>query len=365
MKKIVILSNHHSYTYNFRKEIIRKLIDDNYKVYIVLPYGEKVELLKEMGCEFIDLPLDRRGINPITDLKLLLSYYKILKKIKPDVVLSYTIKPNLYGGLACRLMNIPFLPNVTGLGTAIENKGPVQFVLLKLYKLAFKKASCIFFQNQQNHDFFRKHKITIPNYRVIPGSGINLDEYPLMEYPSESGNVRILFIGRIMRDKGIEELIEAAKTLKSNNVKVDFEAVGFYEDNYIDKIKKLDKLNVIKFHGPTNNVKKYIEESHAVILPSYHEGMSNVLLEAASMGRPILASSIPGCIETFDEGITGFGFEPKSVISIAQAIYNFLDLSYEQKKDMGLLGNKKVTSEFDRMKVVEMYMERVKKAVMT
>lgn len=363
MKKIVILSNHHAYTYNFRKEIIQELLDEGYQIFLVLPYGEKVEMLKEMGCKFIDLPLDRRGINPITDMKLLVNYYQIIKRINPDAVLSYTVKPNIYGGIVCRLQNIPFFPNVTGLGSAVESKSYLQKVLIQMYKFAFKKASCIFFQNEENQKFFQQYRIVKGKYKLIPGSGVNLEKFKFSSYPEQSSYIKILFIGRIMKDKGIEELIEAAKIIKSKRKNVLFDAVGFYEKAYATKAKKLNESKIIRFHGVQDDVQKFIKESNVVILPSYHEGMANVLLEASSIGRPIIASSIPGCKETFDEGVTGFGIKPKNVESIVKVINKFIDLSYEKKKMMGISARKKMETKFDRKEVVSAYITEIEKAL--
>src|SRR5699024_3054545 len=196
-------------------------------------------------------------------------------------------------------------------------------------------------------------------HKLIPGSGVNLEEFSLAEYPKENDELNLLFIGRIMKDKGIEELIKAAQVLKEQNIKVNFDAIGFYEGEYAKRVKKLDQSNLITFHGSTNDVKSFIKKSHAVILPSHHEGMANVLLEAASMGRPILASSIPGCQETFNEGITGYGFEPKNVNSLIQAIYKFLELTQEERERMGILGRKNVELEFDRKDIVETYISEI------
>lgn len=360
-KKILILSNHHSYTYNLRKEIIQRLINEGYMVYLVLPYGEKVELLKKMGCIFIDLPLDRRGMNPLVDLKLLRSYYRIIKEIKPDVVLTYTIKPNIYGGLACRIVGVPQIANVTGLGTAIHNKSIIQKILVKLYNIAFKRTYCIFFQNLANRNYFAQHSIGCKDrYRIIPGSGVNLDDHPFEEYPIDDGTIRFLYIGRIMKDKGIEELVEAASRLKEIYNNLQFDALGSIEDDYKEKAIELMRKGAVNFHGVKDNVHDYIKKSNAVILPSYHEGMANVLLEAASSGRPVLASNIPGCKETFDEGISGFGFEAKNVDSLVKAIIKFVELPYEEKAKMGLAGRTKMEKEFDRNIVVEKYMKVIK-----
>ena len=362
-KKILILSNHHSYTYNFRKEVIKRLLEEGYVVHITLPYGEKVKLLEEMGCIYTESPLDRRGMNPVTDFKLIRSYYRLMRRIKPDVVLSYTIKPNIYGGLICRVLKIPFIANVTGLGTAVGNEGFLQKVLVALYKSAFNKAECIFFQNESNKAFFIDRGISLKKFKVIPGSGININEFPYQEYPKDDDTLRFLFIGRIMKDKGIEELIEAAKRIKEQNKNIQFDALGFCEDEYKDKVDILQKKKIIIFHGVKDNVGEYLENAHAVIHPTYHEGMSNVLLEAAATGRPVLASNIPGCKEIFDEGVSGFGFEPKNIDSLTQAIHKFVKLSNEERIMMGKAGRNKVEREFDRTIVVNAYLEEINRTL--
>jgi len=359
LKKIVILSNHHSYTYNFRKEIIQRLIGEGYKVYLVLPYGEKIELLKEMGCEHIDLSLDRRGMNPFKDLKLILGYYKILNEVKPDAVLSYTIKPNIYGGIVCRLKKTPFFPNVTGLGTAVNNDGILHRLLMNLYKIAFKNAPCVFFQNKSNKDFFLDQAISLKKYKIIPGSGINISEFTYQEYPKDDGTIRFLFIGRIMKDKGIEELMDAAQQIKEKYRNIQFDALGFCEDEYKERIEFLQKKNIITFHGVRDNVKEYIEKCNAVIHPTHHEGMSNVLLEASATGRPVLASNIPGCRETFDEEVSGYGFEVRNTSALVNTIEKFIKLPYEEKERMGKFGRIKIEREFDRERVVNAYIDEI------
>lgn len=363
MKKVLILVNHDVVIYNFRKELVKQLLEDNCKVYISSPYGKKIDYLVDMGCEYIETNIERHGTNIYKDLKLILKYRRMIQKVKPDVVLSYTIKPNIYGGIACRLMKVPYIATITGLGSALEKKSLMQKGLIKLYKYALKDIKTLFLQNESNKKFFVNHKIAINKHKLIPGSGVNINEFALEDYPSESDELKLLFIGRVMKDKGIEELIEASRLLKEKKLNISIDAIGFYEGDYKERVKELNKTNLITFHGPTNDVKKFIKKSHAVILPSHHEGMANVLLEAASMGRPILASSIPGCKETFDEGITGFGFEPKNVESLVKSIYKFIELSHEQKIEMGILGRKKIEQEFDRKKVVSAYMREIKNII--
>lgn len=359
MKKIVILSNHDAYTYNFRKEIIQKLINENYDVHIVLPYGEKVEHLKKMGCHFIDLPLDRRGMNPLTDLKLLYNYYKIIKRIKPDAVMSYTIKPNVYGGIVCRKLRIPFFPNVTGLGSAVEKESISQKVLIQLYKTTFKTASCVFFQNQENRNFFKEKKIKINNYQVIPGSGVNLTHFSLLEYPPAE-TIEFIFISRIMKEKGIDQYIDAAKYIKKKYPFTRFHVLGFCEENYEEKLKQLEKENILQYHGMQSDVRKFHKISHCTIHPTYYpEGMSNVLLESAASGRPIITTNRSGCREVVNDYVNGYIVEQENSKDLIEKIELFLNISYEEKKAMGLAGRAKVMKEFDRKIVVDAYMEQI------
>jgi glycosyltransferase involved in cell wall biosynthesis len=361
--RILVLANFGMGLYNFRKELLEELIKQNNEVYISLPYDEYVSKLEKIGCNFIDTPLNRRETNPINDFKLLVNYIKIIKMIKPEIVLTYTIKPNIYGGIACALTKTPYITNITGLGTSIENKGVIQKVTLILYKLGLKKSSCVFFQNEANRKFFIANSISKSKTRLIPGSGVNLQKYKLEEYPNSDEIVRFLFIGRIMKAKGIEELLEAAKLVKKNFPNVHFDFVGGSEEDYKKSLDELEIQGIIKCHGQQSDVHLFIKQSHATILPSYHEGLANVLLESSSSGRPVLASRVPGCNETFKEGITGFGFEAKSVESLVLAINKFINLSYEQRREMGIAARKKMESDFDRNIVIDAYLKEIKNIV--
>ncbi|PAD40400.1 glycosyltransferase family 4 protein [Terribacillus sp. 7520-G] len=361
MKKVVILSNHHAYTYNFRKEIIEKLLSENIKVYLILPYGEKVELLKQMGCEFIDLPLDRRGKNPLTDLKLIISYFREIKKIKPDAVLSYTVKPNIYGGIVCNLLNIPFFPNVTGLGSAVENRGIMQKVLISMYKIAYKKAKCIFIQNEENKLFLENNKILSQKQKVIPGSGVNIHKFLLTDYPN-SDIIEFVYISRIMKEKGIDNYLDAAKYIKNKYPQTRFHVLGFCEERYEDKLMEYENEGYIKYHGMQDDVRKFISTTHCTVHPSYYpEGMSNVLLESAATGRPIITTNRSGCKEIVDNGINGYLVEMNNSDDLIRSIEKFIQLPHEDKMKMGLNGRAKVVREFDRKIVVESYWEELRK----
>lgn len=360
MVKILILSNNDVGLYKFRKELLIELIKDN-DVYISLPQGDNISRLKELGCIFIETPIDRRGVNPIADLKLFIKYVKILKEVKPDVILTYTIKPNVYGGMASRLLRKPYIANVTGLGTAVENGGVIQKITLGLYKYGLKKAACVFFQNDSNKEVFIEKKIVDKNTRLIPGSGVNLNDYKLQNYPSSDKGIRFLFIGRIMKAKGIEELLEAAEKIKIIYPDTSFDLIGDIEEDFSITLKEYTEKEIINYHGQQDSVIPFIKNTHATILPSYHEGTANVLLESAASGRPIIATEIPGCIETYSEGTSGFGCEVRNSESLVQAISKFINLSHIKKEEMGVKGREKMELEFNRNIIISAYLEEIRK----
>ena len=355
MKKIVILVNSDIVIYNFRLELVEALLSNGYQVVIISPYGKRIDFLTQLGCKFIELNLARHGKNLFQDLNLLKNYKKILKLEKPDVVLTYTIKPNIYGGMACQSLKIPYIANITGLGDAIENGGLLQKITLFLYKIGLRKSENVFFQNASNQKFFLDNKIVKGNNDLLPGSGVNIERFAYAEYPTNDA-IKLLFIGRITRDKGVNELAEVAKIIASKYQNVVFDIVGWADEGSENPFEELKNCCC---YGNQINVKPFIEKAHAIVLPSYHEGMANVLLEAAACGRPILASNIPGCQETFDEDITGFGFEPKNIESLCEVIEKFIALPYEQKCEMGKLGRKKMEEQFNRQIVVNKYLEQI------
>lgn len=359
MSKVLILINNDIGLYKFRKELIEELLKKN-EVYISLPKGPFVDELVNMGCIFIDTHINRRGTNPITDFKLIMKYRKILKEVDPDIIFSYTIKPNVYGGLMARIYKIPYVATITGLGSAVKNNNILQKIVVNLYKVSLQKAQRIFFQNKENLNFFKKNKIVAKNQaELVAGSGVNLKHFKYQNYPKFVDEINLLYVGRLMKEKGILELFEAAKYFNKSSININFHIVGFFEDDLEKTVKKLNDEEVIIYHGQQSDTRPYIERAHAIIHPSYHEGLSNVLLEAAASGRPILASDIPGCRETFDEGITGFGFEPKSSKNLIRTIEKFIKLPHKKKKEMGILGRQKTEAEFDRKNVVDAYINEI------
>lgn len=358
MKRVLILVNHDVYLWNFRVELIKRLLEVKYEVFISCPYGERIEDIKSLGCKYIETAISRHGTNPIKDIKLFLLYNKTIKKIKPNKVLSYTIKPNIYGGIACRMQKVPYIANITGLGAAVEKAGVLQSFTSFLYKHALRNAQKVFFQNKENQAFFEKKRIALGKHGLLPGSGVNLTKFQPLEYPPDD-TIEFVFISRIMKEKGIDQYLEMAKVIKAKYPNTRFHICGFCEESYEGILHMLQEQGIVQYHGMVKDVREIHKKSHCTVLPSYHEGMANVLLEAAATGRPVLASNVPGCRETFDEGISGFSFEPRSVDSLVQAIERFIALPHEQKAAMGLAGRKKMEREFDRQIVVDAYMREI------
>ena len=353
MKKILILVNDVTTVLQFRCELIRALAAEGHEVTVSVPKSDRIPEIEALGAKVIKTQVARHGKNPLKDLKLIKDYKKLLKEIKPDIVFTFTIKPNVYGGMACRKLKIPFVANVTGLGV-VGKKGLLQTITLWLYKKGLRGAKCVFFQNSSNKEFFEQKKIVKGKTELLPGSGVNVQKFSYLEYPS-SEEINIVFVGRIIKDKGVYELADAAKHFEARK-DLKFTILGTCEYGSENPFDNLSNVNCL---GYDKNVKPHLQKAHAIVLPSYHEGMANVLLEAASCGRPILASLVPGCKETFDEGVTGFGFEVKNSNDLIKVLEKFLNLSLEDKKQMGIDGRKKIEREFDRALVINKYFNQL------
>lgn len=349
--KVMILANNDVGLYQFRKELIEELLKE-YEVVISLPHGDFIKQLENIGCKFIHTPVDRRGINPIRDLKLFFKYYNILRNENPDLVITYTIKPNVYGGFACRLLKIPYAVNITGLGTAFENGGVLKRIVTVMNKVGCKKAKVVFFENEENRQIFIKEKIVKESqtYR-LNGAGVNLEKYQVAPYPNGE-KVKFLFMGRIMAEKGIDELFEAMTKLVSEGFNCELDLLGFPEEDYKEKIKKYEEEGWLHYYGYQKDVRPYIERCHCFVLPSWHEGMANTNLECAASGRPVITSRIHGCMEAVEDGITGFLCERKKSDSLYKCMKRFCELSYEERESMGLAGRKHMEEIFDKKKVV-------------
>lgn len=358
MTKVLLIANHPKYVYNLRRELIEELIKKDFSVGICCPYGKEVDYFISLGCVFFNSKLDRHGKNILTELKLKKEFGKVMDSFTPDIVLLYTIKPNVYAGLEASKRNIPSIANVTGLGSPFQNDGLLKKILIRMYRITFKKINTVVFQNEENKKFFYLNKIKVNNSILLPGSGINLEHYKYLEYKHDN-TTKFVFISRVMKEKGINEFILVAEKILQSYKNVEFHVAGFIDGDYQKIISEKESQGIITYHGMVDNIQELLKEIDCVILPSYHEGMSNVLLEASASGRVSIASNIPGCKEIIEDGVTGFLCKPKDEDSLFKAVEKYLTLNYEIRKKMGLASREKVSQYFDRQIVVNKYVERI------
>lgn len=360
--KILVLTNNIGGLYSFRKEVMQAILNAGHSVIISAPFDKRSKSFEEIGCRLIDIQFNRKGTNPLKDIGLMLQYRRLIKQVKPDIVLSYTIKPNLYGGMACQLCGVPQLANITGLGSAVENPGWLQRLTILLYKAGLRKTKTVFFQNKANMEFCLVHNMVRGNVKLIPGSGVNLHFHSLQPYPSETEPICFIFISRLLREKGIEEYLLAAQEIKRKYPAVEFHILGYCEETYQNLIEKLQKEGVIIYHGAQPDVRPFIGKAWCTVHPSFYpEGMSNVLQESCAAGRPVITTDRPGCREIVDNGLNGYIVKQRDGYDVARKIEQFISLPYEQKREMGLAARRKVEKEFDRQFVVDAYINEIEK----
>lgn len=359
MGKILILGNKDRDILNFRQEIIIRLVKEH-EVHVVSPKGDYGNQLVELGCTLHNIALSRHGKNLLEEIKLFLNYLKLIRELKPTIVLTFSIKPNLYGSLVCRILKTPCAPNITGLGTALNEEGFLKTLLLKMYKICLGKCPMVFFQNSANLAYFKEKGFVKENYVLLPGSGVNLERHPYEKYPSDDGIVEFLFVGRIMRDKGVREFVSAAKEIKEKYSCARFKMVGMIEPDYAKEFETLEADKYVELFGMSDDVHSFMKEADVVVVPSYHEGMSNVSLEAAATGRPVICSDIPGCREIVDDSVTGFKFEVKNTQDLVSKMEEFIALPFEDKEKMGVNGREKIEQQFNRELVVAEYAKLAK-----
>lgn len=362
--KYLIIDNDSSRLYRFRKELMEQLICDGHDLYAATTFDEFVDEIRAIGVQLLEQKMNRRGKNPLQELRLIWDYRKTIKRVLPDVIISYTIKPGIYGGLLAQKMGIPYVVNITGLGSAFQHDGLFRKIIVKLWKMALRSVSCVFFENQGNAEVFLNYRIiSRDKIHVLHGAGVNLSDFPFENYPEEREKIRFLFVGRVMREKGIEELLCAMEYLHQKYPNIMLDIVGQCEESYEAQLKQWQKKGFVRYHGFQRDVKPYIRKAHVSVLPSYHEGMANVLLESAAMGRPLITSNIYGCREAVWEGETGFLSEVKNIQSLIEQMERFIHLPYEQRKKMGQRSYEFVAEHFDKKQVVHETMDLLEKCI--
>lgn len=348
---------------NFRRPVIDAMLADGHHLTVLAPADEAVPALNAMGCRFIPLAMDVKGLSPHRDLQLIRRFKLLFSQENPDAILSYTIKNNIFGAIAARQVGIPFIPNVTGLGTAFLSGGLLQRVAEILYRFAFRDLDVVFFQNEDDRRLFHERRlIKAHQTRLLPGSGIDLERFAPMPLPASPSGPVFLMIARLIRDKGILEFVDAARKVKSSAPESRFQMLGpLGSDNRgaidADAVAAWEAEGAIEYLGETSDVRPFIAQADCAVLPSYREGAPRTLIEAAAMARPLIASDVPGCRSVVEDGVTGLFCTARSGESLASACRRFISLSQSDRGAMGAAGRRKMEREFDQALVVQSYQE--------
>ena len=367
-KRVLICSNYAWTVFNFRMPLIRSLKEQGYNVEVVTQFdGYEKNIIQEVDGVH-DLFISRKGMNPFVDLVTFSNLILTFFRSKPDLVLFFTIKPVIYGMLASRCLGIPSIPTITGLGTIFIRENIVTRMVKRLYRIALFSASVVFFQNDDDEYLFIKQKLVDSDLcRLSPGSGVDLSAFPERTL-EPSDNMTFLLIGRMLWDKGVREYVEAARVVKAKYPNVSFQLLGPHGVENRTAIAKSQMAEwqeegVIEYLGATDNVAPYIERSCCVVLPSYREGTSKVLLESAAMCRPLIATDVPGCREVVDDGVTGLLCKPKDVVSLSQKMEIMINLPHETRVSMGKRGRQKIQNGFSEDIVCNLYIDAIKSAI--
>lgn len=363
--KIVISINTTWNIYNFRLNLIKQLQSLGHNVMAVAPQDEYVSKLEALDVQCYHVNLNSKGTNPLSDIKLVFQYYKLFKKLKPDCILSYTIKPNIYGNFAARLLSIPTINNISGLGTLFIKKSMATHIGKLLYKFSLSSSHHVFFQNSDDKTLFIKNRLVNKKITsVIPGSGVDVLKFNCKRTQNEAD--KFLFVGRLIADKGVFEYLDAAVAVLEKYPNKEFLIVGElgYNNKTALSITQLeaytDKYPQIKYLGKTDNIVNLLQSVDVMVLPSYREGLSKSLIEAASMKLPIITTNVPGCKDVVDDMFNGFLCKVKSKHSLEKAIYSMISLTEEERLEFGVNGRKKVIDEFSSKIVNKIYLDKIK-----
>ncbi len=359
--KIAIVANTSWNLYNFRSGIIKTLLSKGTEVIVAAPEDPYAGVLKEWGCHYIPVAIENKGANPFRDVGLLFRFFRIYKKSRPDIILHYTIKPNIYGTLAAAMLGIPVVNNVSGLGTVFLHENIVSFIAKKLYKLAFKYPKKVFFQNQDDLELFVRNKLLAAEQAgLVPGSGVDTEKFiPAVTLKPQSG-FTFLMVARLLYDKGIMEYVEAIRILKTRGVKARFQIIGAIDETANlgvsrTTVKKWEEDGLLEYYPFTNNLTDYYHQAHCVVLPSYREGTPRSLLEAGASGIPMITTDVPGCREAVLPGRNGFLCKVKAPEDLAEKMEKMLNLPPEEYAELARGARTYVVENFDEKIVINAY----------
>ncbi|PRQ62660.1 glycosyltransferase family 4 protein [Vibrio sp. V01_P9A10T6] len=365
--KLIMVANTAWSVFNFRHSLIKELLNHGVELYVIAPEDKFSEKLAEMGCQVLDLPMQAKGVNPIADFGLMLRLLRHYREIKPDFIIHYTIKPNIYGSLAAKLAGIPSLAITTGLGYTFVNQNVVSQVARQLYRFAFRYPKEVWFLNEDDRCAFLDHRLIEPNKAVLlHGEGVNLNHFVPSDKPQPDENIRFLLIARMLRDKGVCEFVEAARQIRKQYPQAIFQLLGdcgVPNPSVIgrEEIALWEKEGIVEYLGTTDDVRPIIAQADCLVLPSYREGIPRTMIESAAMAKPLIVSDAPGCRDVVLDGQTGYLCEVKNALSLAQRCELFLTLSDSEKQVMGKAGRAFMEDKFDEKWVIKQYFTTLKR----
>lgn len=357
---------------NFRSGLIQALVADGHEVLACAPADEWAPRLPGLGCRFLPMPMDAQGTHPLRDAALFIRLCSLIRQEEPDVLLAYTVKPNVYASLAAQWVGgVAVVNNIAGLGATFIQTSWVTRVVMGLYRLALARSHTVFFQNRDDRDLFQAQRLVQSSQaELLPGSGVDLQRHRPRPPRSPDGRVRFLMVSRLLWDKGIGELVQAARLLKASRPHVQIELLGFLDVQNPSAIQRADVQGweaegVLHYLGASDDPRPYMAASDCVVLPSYREGTPRSLLEAAAMGKPVITTDVPGCRTVVDDGITGRLCRARDAVDLADKIAEMADAGEDARVAMGRAGRLKMEREFDEHRVIEAYRHTIARALAT
>jgi glycosyltransferase involved in cell wall biosynthesis len=374
VSKIVITANSSWYVYNFRSSLISMLRDQGHEIHIVAPPDDYCDRLKAVGCHYHPIEMNTQSTSLLTELRILRSFWRVYKTIKADLILSFTIKNNIYSSLIGRVLDLPVIPNISGLGQVFDRGALLRKLIVVLYRIAFHRSAIVFFQNEEDRTLFISNGLVChENSERLPGSGVDLERFRQVPLPlarlaasPQPGKpcfwpARFILSARLIREKGVVEFAEALRSLRARGLPAHGILMGFIDlpgPSVIDRaaISEWESEGLMEFLGATDDVRTNIANADCVVLPSYYrEGVPRSLLEAAAMGRPIITTDHPGCRDVVDNGENGYLVPPRNTQALSAAMAQILSLSPEERALMGTKSRKKIELEFAEDIVLKRY----------
>ncbi len=368
-KTVCIVINTSWNIYNFRLGLLKALQQEGYKIIAIAPKDDYSHRLVELGFEYHNININNKGANPVEDLKLIYDFYKLYKQIKPDIILHYTIKPNIYGSIAVAMADIPAISNISGLGTVFLNEYLSSKIARFLYKFALQFPKKVFFQNSDDKTLFTQRRLVKRSKTgLLPGSGIDTEAFKPVENSGSDRPMQFLFIARLVKDKGIMEYVEAARIIRKKYPDIDFSILGaYYPENPTaiteEQMYKWEEEGIVVYIGKSDDVQSVIAKFDCIVLPSYREGLSRVLLEAASMAKPIITTDVPGCKDVVSDGLNGYLCKVKDSQDLAQKMEKMINLDKLERLRMGQKGREKIINQFDEKIVIEKYLAAIEEVL--